>query len=156
MRRAERLGHRAGDNLFWTMSLLGKVPDGRMMGFGKCYSKTRHHGVLHSLSWGIWGKGRSFFFLCFSLPSLPETGPTPYPEERSILISEDKWIPRRIPMNRPCWVSLFMTLTSYALTFHIPPRLSILHQTQHENTQLQLFLRIFISLRRFPFHVKYI
>lgn len=63
--------------------------------------------------------------------------PSPYPQERSILISEDKGTPRRILTIRICYVFPSLShLPSFSFTYHILPRLSTFHQTKHKNTQV--------------------
>lgn len=65
--------------------------------------------ILNILAEGVQGNGRTEATLTFwsetGYETLRKEVSSLHPEERSVLISKDKGMPRRIPTNRICYVS---------------------------------------------------
>lgn len=124
------------------------------------YSKIQYLGILNIFKWRDLINSRCSKYSDLPLkqvirPSCDRC--SPHLEEKSIFISKDAGMLRRNWTNRLCWFPpSSLPWAHIPLFYHIFLQGPTMHQTQYKNTQVELFLLVFLSLWRLLGHMKHI
>ena len=121
------------------------------------YVKMWRLGMLDIWSWRGWGKQHGHLSALKQILNPRVRGVLPVLQERSILISEDSGVLRRILTCRACWVSPVVILSPYtmrdrsyaSMSVHTSTNLAYQYSARTVSSGLHFLMKASISLKTY-------